>query len=240
MNKTAIAIRHLDFENLGTLEPQLAERGYAVRYVEATANDLRTVDAASTDLLVVLGGPIGAFDNAIYPFLEEELAMIRQRLDNQRPLLGICLGAQLIARALGANVVSMGVKEIGFAPLTLSPEGESSPLAKLGNVPVLHWHGDRFEIPDRAVHLAGTPTCANQAFSVGRHVLALQCHLEADPHHIERWLVGHACELAQAGIDPCALRVEAKVLQVGLPLAARAAFGSWLDGIEMDRREEAP
>ncbi|MDM8359283.1 MULTISPECIES: glutamine amidotransferase [Burkholderiales] len=238
--KTAIAIRHLDFEDLGTLEPLLASRGYAVRYLDASIDDLRTVDTAAADLLVVLGGPIGAFDDAIYPFICDELAVILQRLDSQRPLLGICLGAQLIARALGAGINSMGLKEIGFAPLTLTSEGEASPLAALGKMPVLHWHGDRFDIPAGATRLAGTPTCANQAFCVGRHVLALQCHLEADPHRIERWLVGHACELAQAGIDPCALRREAQALQSDLPLAARAAFTAWLDGIEAGPPRGAP
>lgn len=230
--KTAIAIRHLDFEDLGTLEPLLASRGYAVRYLDAGTDDLRTVEAASPDLLVVLGGPIGAFDDTLYPFIGDELAVILQRLESRRPLLGICLGAQLIARALGAAVTSMGVKEIGFAPLTLTPDGEASSLATLDKVPVLHWHGDRFDIPAWAMRLAGTPTCANQAFSVGRHVLALQCHLEADPRRIERWLVGHACELAQAGIDPRALRSEAQALRSELPLVARAVFASWLDGIE--------
>jgi GMP synthase (glutamine-hydrolysing) len=146
----------------------------------------------------------------------------------------------LIARALGAGVAGMGVKEIGFAPLTLTAEGEASPLAALAHMPVLHWHGDRFDIPEGATRLAGTPTCANQAFRVGRHVLALQCHLEADPRQIERWLVGHACELAQAGIDPCALRAQALALQADLPLAAGAAFTAWLDEIETGLRRDTP
>lgn len=238
--KTAMAIRHLDFEDLGTLEPLLAARGYAVRYLDASTNDLHTADTTAADLLVVLGGPISAFDDAIYPFIRDELAVILQRLKSQRPLLGICLGAQLIARALGAAVASMGAKEIGFAPLTLTSEGQASPLAVLGKVPVLHWHGDRFDIPAGAKRLAGTPSCVNQAFSVGRHVLALQCHLEADPRQIERWLVGHACELAQAGIDPRALRTDAQALQSSLPLAARATFSAWLDEIEADCPKEAP
>lgn len=112
------------------------------------------------------------------PFIGDELAVILQRLKSQRLAAGHLPGAQLIARALGAGAASMGVKEIGFAPLTLTPEGEASPLAVLGKVPVLHWHGDRFDIPAGATRLAGTPSCANQAFSVGRHVLALQCHLK--------------------------------------------------------------
>lgn len=238
--KTAIAIRHLDFEDLGTLEPLLEARGYAIRHVDATRDELNAKEAEAADLLVMLGGPIGAFDDETYPFIVDELALVRQRLHRRRPLLGICLGAQLIARALGARVAAMGVKEIGFAPLTLTREGEASPLVALGDVPVMHWHGDRFDIPPGAVRLAGTDACPNQAFALGRNVLGLQCHLEADPHRIERWLVGHACELAQAGIDPRALRTQACALRTRLPQAAQAVFTRWLDGIEPELQREQP
>ncbi|MEN5118881.1 glutamine amidotransferase [Luteimonas sp. TWI662] len=237
--KTAVAIRHLGFEDLGTLAPLLVARGYTVRYLDAGSERLCTEAVAAADLLVVLGGPIGAFDEATYPFLADELNVVAQRLQYARPLLGICLGAQLIARALGADVASMGHKEIGFAPLMLTPAGEASPLAALGDVPVLHWHGDRFEIPVGAVRLAGTEACAHQAFAIGRHVLALQCHLEAEPQRIESWLIGHACELAQAGLDPRALRAEAHALQSALPSAARAVFAAWLDALESDDAADA-
>lgn len=227
--KTVIAIRHLAFEDLGTFESVLLERGYVIHYLDAALDDLSDSGIAAADLLVLLGGPIGAFDEALYPFIKDELALIQQRLDTGRPLLGICLGAQLIARALGAGVASMGVKEIGFAPLMLTPEGEASPLAQLGSVPVLHWHGDRFEIPVNAARLAGTQICANQAFMLGTQVLALQCHLEANPTQIERWLLGHACELAQAGIDPRSLRSDAHARRSDLPQAASAVLQCWLD-----------
>jgi GMP synthase (glutamine-hydrolysing) len=226
--KWAVAVRHIHFEDLGILEPFLREQGYEVRYLDAGVDDLAAVDIASPDLVVILGAPIGAGDEEIYPFLADELALVRHRLDVQRPLLGICLGAQLIARVLGAEVKPMGVKEIGFSPLTLTEEGKASPLAVLGAAPVLHWHGDQFAIPHGATRLAYTDVCANQAFAVGRAVLGLQFHLEADPAKIERWLLGHACELGQTGVDPKEIRRQAREFGQALSAAARGVIGQWL------------
>lgn len=236
--KTALAIRHVHFEDLGTLGPLLRERGYAVQYVDAPVDDLRRLDAQAPDLLVVLGGPVGAFDEAIYPFLSDELALVRGRLASQRPILGICLGAQLMARALGARVYALGTKEIGFSPLQLTESGRHSVLAALGQTPVLHWHGDQFDIPPGAVRLAGTATGTNQAFSMGDTVLGLQFHLEADTRHIEHWLVGHAGELGQAGMDPRTLRAQARQERERLATASTAVFQAWLDGIENTPKKE--
>lgn len=227
--KTALAVRHIHFEDLGTLEPLLRERGFDVRYLDPATDDLTREEAAASDLLIALGGPIGAFDERAYPFLADELRLLERRLASGRPLLGICLGAQLIARLLGAAVAPMGFKEIGFGPLTLTEAGRRSVLAPLAGVPVLHWHGDRFELPVGSELLASTDSCAQQAYAVGHAVLGLQFHLEADASRIERWLVGHCCELAQAGIDPRALRVDAARHGARLEEAARDAIGAWLD-----------
>lgn len=235
MSKTAFAIRHLHFEDLGSLAPLLRERGYAVHELDAAdtgPTGLGAPGLAEADLLILLGGPLGAFDEARYPAIATELALVRQRLAQARPLLGICLGAQLIARALGARVAPMAAKEIGFAPLQLTAAGQASALAALGDTPVLHWHGDQFELPPGAELLAASAHCPHQAFARGPHTLGLQCHLEAEPRHIERWLIGHALELAQAGIAPEALRGPARALQDRLPEAARAVLGRWLDGLD--------
>jgi GMP synthase (glutamine-hydrolysing) len=226
--KSAIAVRHVHFEDLGVLEPLLVEQGYAVRYVDAPTEDLAALDATSPDLVVVLGGPIGVYDEGVYPFLTAEFDFVRRRLDAQQPLLGVCLGAQIIAHVLGAVVKPMGVKEIGFSPLTLTEAGKASPLARLGTVPVLHWHGDQFEIPPGAARLASTEICANQGFAFGPGVLALQFHVEADPAEIERWLVGHACELSAAGVDLTALRRQSREVGAVLADAARQVIVEWI------------
>lgn len=226
--KTALAIRHIHFEDLGTMAPLLHELGYQVRYVDATLDELAALDVESPDLLVVLGGPIGVYDDAQYPFLTAEQDLLRRRLASARPLLGICLGAQLIAQALGARVYPLGQKEIGFAPITLTDAGHASPLAALKDVPVLHWHGDQFDIPEGADRLAFTAIGAHQAFALGKHVLGLQFHLEADPERIESWLLGHASELHQAGIDPRTLRSQAREVQPYLATAAHRAIHRWL------------
>lgn len=227
---TVLALRHLGFEHLGVWHSALERRGFAIRYVDPAREDLRAFDAADADLLVVLGAPIGACDDESYPFLSEEVRLIERRLAADRPLLGICLGAQLIARALGASVGPMAEKEIGFSPLSLTGAGEGSPLRHLDGWPVLHWHGDGFAMPDGAELLAATPACPHQAFALGRNVLGLQCHLETDAAEIEAWLVGHCAELVASGRDPRAIRADAA--RYGPELAIRSAkvLGEWLDG----------
>ncbi|MFX1678537.1 glutamine amidotransferase [Mitsuaria sp. CC2] len=232
--KTVLAVRHLAFEDLGLLEPVLAARGFEhVVTLDAGVDDLRDVDLDAVDLLVVLGGPIGAYDDALFPYLNDELALIRRRLAARLPLLGICLGAQLMARALGADVRPMahGRKEIGFAPLTLTDAGRDSALAPLsGGQPVLHWHGDQFEIPAGAASLAATPLCPNQAFAVEDFGLALQFHLESDPARLEQWLIGHAGELAQARVPLDELRRDAAAHGAGLRAALGEVVDRWMAG----------
>lgn len=229
MSRTALAIRHVPFEDLGILAPALEAHGYEIEYLEAGLDSIPPERALAPDLLVVLGGPIGVYDGDRYPFLFEEQRAIRARLDAGLPTMGVCLGAQLIARALGADVAPTGRHEIGYAPLTLTDEGCASVLTPLEGHPVLHWHGDQFGIPEGATRLAETPGFPNQAFAVGDTVLALQFHLEADHTRIESWLVGHAHELAAAGIDPQRLRTDAAAFGPGLARAATRVIDAWLD-----------
>lgn len=228
--QTVIAIRHLAFEDLGSFAEVLQRRGARVRYLEAGVDRLTDFDPTEPDLLVVLGGPIGAYDAALYPFISDELRLLEQRLSADRPTLGICLGAQLMARALGARVYPGPAKEIGWTPLTLSEAGQASPLAALAGelTSMLHWHGDTFDLPEGATRLASTNLYVNQAFSWGRAALALQCHPEIRASQFERWLIGHASELAAAGISVPLLRAESARLAPTLEQQGQQCFEQWL------------
>ena len=125
----------------------LAERGYDVRYHDAGIERFDAESLLAPDLVIVLGGPIGVYESETYPFIADEVAAIERRLEADKPTLGICLGAQMMAAALGARVAPGPVKEIGWAPLTLTDAGRKSLLAPLGATPVLHWHGDNCELP---------------------------------------------------------------------------------------------
>jgi GMP synthase (glutamine-hydrolysing) len=228
--KNAVAIRHVAFEDAGTLEGILAKRGITLRYLEAGVEDLAPANHA--DLLIVLGGPIGIYEVARYPFLKEEFAVLERALQRGTPLLGICLGAQAIAATLGARVYPARAKEIGWGLISLSIEGRASPLAALRESAyrVLHWHGDTFDLPHGAKRLAETAITPNQAFAYGRKVLGLQFHVEPEAAKLERWLIGHSMELAGAGIDLTKFRADTKIYGPGLERASDKLFGDWLDG----------
>jgi GMP synthase (glutamine-hydrolysing) len=227
----ACVVRHVAFEDLGTFGPVLAAGGFDITVMDAGVDDVFE-PMLHSDLVVVLGGPIGAYEEGRYPFLRDELRALGKRLREGRPTLGICLGAQLMAAALGARVYAGKHKEIGYAKLSLTAAGRASCLAKLESQPVLHWHGDTFDLPPDAQLLASTSEYENQAFALGRNVLGLQFHPEVDAMRFEQWLIGHSSELAQAQIDVAALRAAVKHGSTALRSAGTSMLGHWLEGID--------
>lgn len=231
--RSAVALRHVAFEDLGLLAPVMEREGWDVSFCEAAVDDLLHNSIKNANLLVVLGGPIGAYETDAYPFLKSEIALIEHRLSRELPTLGICLGSQLMAKALGSRVFAGPVKEIGWGRVELTSEGASSCLNTLqeADAVVLHWHGDSFDLPKGAQRLASNAHYENQAFAYGRNALALQFHLEADPRQLEEWYVGHAVELAAAKVSVADLRATTSKFASSLGSRADQVFARWLRDI---------
>ncbi|MDY7020172.1 MAG: glutamine amidotransferase [Cyanobacteriota bacterium] len=230
-SKQATVIRHIAFEDLGTLAPILEQAGFNITYLEAGQDNLQTIKSESPDLLIVLGGPIGAYEDQDYPFILDELSILSARFQADLPVLGICLGAQLMARALGASVYPSGTQEIGWSPITLTTAGQQSPLRFLSEekTSMFHWHGDTFDLPNQTTLLASTPVCKQQAFMFGKNSLGLQFHPEVTALGLERWYIGHAAEIgATETVTVRQLREDTAQYSQKLEEQALAFWSEWV------------
>lgn len=238
-NKVVNVIRHLAFEDLASFTAILQVNGYQINYFDAAdfalnPDDLSQLDALSDDLLIILGGPISVNDTASFAFIDREVEILRRRIRADKPTLGICLGAQLIASALGAAVYPGESKEIGWYALNLTTAGRQSALRYLAaeHCRVLHWHGETFDLPAEAVLLASSEQYRNQAFSVGSHVLALQFHPEVVQRVMEKWFIGHIGEISQTeGISVEQLRAQTRQYAHQLEVQGELFFNSWLNEV---------
>jgi GMP synthase (glutamine-hydrolysing) len=226
-----LALQHAAHEPLGTIETVLHERGIEHTMVRPYDGERVPRTTEGFDGLVVMGGPMGVYEAERFPFLADELQLIRSALEAEVPMLGICLGAQLLAAAAGARVYASGRQEIGWYPLTLSPEGEADQLfAGLpGEIDAFHWHGDTFDAPPGSVLLASSAMTPRQAFRLGKHAYGLQFHLEVTPSIVEEFAVSSTQELHVHGIDPRALMQGAGRFGMELERIARVVFGRWTD-----------
>jgi GMP synthase-like glutamine amidotransferase len=179
-NMRAHYLQHVPFEGLGSIDAWLRSRDYEITSTGFFRSDLLP-DVEGIDFLVVMGGPMSINDEAEYPWLVEEKRFIKSAIERGVPVLGICLGAQLIASAMGAAVGSNPVKEIGWFPIEAVVSGGNSVFQFPAQVEVFHWHGETFALPAGAVRLAKSDGCENQAFQIGGNVIGLQFHLETTP-----------------------------------------------------------
>lgn len=236
--KRALIVRHTSYEGAAGFRQPIEEAGYAFNRIDVSDPGFAALDWTAPDLLVVMGGPMGVYERDAYPWIDGELAGLRERIARELPTIGVCLGSQMIAAALGARVYPGPLKEVGFAPITLSAAGEASTLRHLAGVPLLHWHGDTFDLPAGAELLASTAAYP-QAFRMGTQLLALQCHPEMgeDPR-IDLWFADADDYLAAAGTD--AVRVRADYAQLGPPAVAagRAMLGEWLSALATKKGSE--
>lgn len=188
--KRLLVFQHVPYEILGTFNPLLKEAGFRIRYINFGRTPEAQPNVEKYDGLIILGGPMCVDQTDSHPHLLTEIECIKLAMERHMPVLGICLGAQLIATALGAAVKRNPVKEIGWYDVTPTPEGEQDPLFRCfsGTEKIFQWHGDTFDIPHGATPLASSPECPNQAFRHGERTYGLQFHLEVDEPLIKRWL----------------------------------------------------
>jgi GMP synthase-like glutamine amidotransferase len=173
-------LQHVPFEGLGSIEPWLAAAGYEI--TETPLFETPSLpDPAKIDFLIVMGGPMSVNDENSHPWLVGEKKFIRNCIEAGKPVLGVCLGAQLIASAMGAGVYRNPAKEIGWFPIRAVPGVEGEAFRFPSSIEVFHWHGETFDLPSGAVRLAKSEGCENQAFQLGRSVIGLQFHLETTP-----------------------------------------------------------
>jgi GMP synthase-like glutamine amidotransferase len=171
--------QHVQFEGPGCIEKWIEEKSYNVTRTEFFAGD-HLPDVRDIDWLIIMGGHMGVYDTAEFPWLIDEKRFIRQAIDHGKTVLGICLGSQLIAEVLGGDVARNKEKEIGWFPVKKVVTGNQIPILKLFDETetVFHWHGDTFTIPDGAIHILSSDACHNQCFMYGDRTLGLQFHLE--------------------------------------------------------------
>jgi len=208
-----LVFQHDPLGDLGVFTQVLEAQRRSFRTIRLFQGEIPIEDWANVRALIILGGPMGAHEDDRYPFLRLEKVIIRTALKQKIPILGVSLGAQLIAAATGAEVYHGNFKEIGWFPVSLAPEGQLDSL--LGYLPerpmVFQWHGEGFDLPQGALRLASSLHYDNQAFRIGRSVYGLQFHLEMTPAMIDRWIDEHWKELARIPyVSPDKIRADTR------------------------------
>ena len=242
-----LVFQHVPFEPLGTLDPLLKESGFRIRYVNFGREPEARPKLEKYEALIVLGGPMNSDQIESYPNLITEVEIIREAVDRDMSILGVCLGAQLLATALGGAVSRNPAREIGWCDVDLTESGATDPVLSsfAGKQQVFQWHEDGISLPPGAIHLASSEASAVQAFRYGKHAYGFQFHLEASRPLIERWLTvpDHQATLN----DECG-RISAEAIRrqtvesIGpLQGLSRRTFRRWVDQFEIrPRRQRLP
>jgi GMP synthase (glutamine-hydrolysing) len=240
-----LVFQHVPYEPLGTLDPLLKAAGFRIRYVNFSRDPHQRPALDKYEALIVLGGPMNAHQIETYPNLATETEVIREAVDAGMSVLGICLGAQLLAKALGGRVARNEQREVGWYDVRLTAEGQADPVISgfAASQRVFQWHEDGIGLPDGAVHLASSPASHVQAFRYGEHAYGFQFHLEVDASLVERWLTVPANQpllTAEAGhVDPQRIRRQTGRWISGLEALSRETFSRWIDRFDIAPRRRA-
>jgi GMP synthase-like glutamine amidotransferase len=210
-------LRHVPFESAGVIEQWAVNRNHPFFYVNLYEN-APFPRPEHFDLLVILGGPMNVYEEDRYPWLKDEKSFLVQAVESGKKMLGICLGAQLLADVLGGEVFSNPYREIGWHPVRLGPGSEESPLVRRVFPPqflTFQWHGDTFVPPAGSVLWATNEACANQAFQYGRDIVGLQFHLEYTVEIIEKMLYFCSDDLTEGPFIQTVQRIRADYPHIG-------------------------
>ena len=242
-----LVFQHVPFEPLGTLDPLLKDAGFRIRYVNFGREPEQRPDLDRYEALIVLGGPMNADQINTYPNLLTEVDIIREAVEEGMSVLGICLGAQLLAKALGGSVSRNEVREIGWCDVEMTAAGLQDPVLSTfaPTQEVFQWHEDGITLPAGCELLASSPASRVQAFRYGDHAYGFQFHLEANRPLIERWssVPAHAETLQEevGHIDPDAIRAQTDASIEPLQALSKATFSRWIDRFEVGpRRHHLP
>jgi GMP synthase (glutamine-hydrolysing) len=242
-----LVFQHVPYEPLGTLAPLLKAAGFRIRYVNFGRDPEMRPTLDKYAALIVLGGPMNSDQIDSYPNLQTEVEVLREAIDRDMSVLGICLGAQLLAKALGGSVCRNPTREIGWCDVELTEEGTKDPVLSTfaSRQRVFQWHEDGIQLPGGVSHLARSPASEVQAFRFGEHAYGFQFHLEVDSPLIDRWLTVPAnqpiLEAEKGNIDPELIREQTRESIDELQALSVQTFSRWVDRFELaPRRRRLP
>ncbi|HSI25554.1 MAG TPA: type 1 glutamine amidotransferase [Methylotenera sp.] len=232
--KPVIIFRHAATEGPGYLATFLDENNIPWQLVKIDEGETLPVSISGFSGMVLMGGPMSVNDDL--PWIAPLLSLIQEAYKADVPLLGHCLGGQLISKALGGVVTKNVIKEIGWGEVSVSHNDTAKHwFGELETFNSFHWHGETFSLPDNAVHLLSSPYCQNQAYAIGKH-LAFQCHIEMTTEMVESWCEVGADEITQSA-DSVAVQQPEK-MQETLPLhcfflnkVAKQVYSQWIKGL---------
>lgn len=240
-----LVFQHVPYEPLGTLDPLLKQAGFRIRYVNFGRDPHQRPSLEKYEALIVLGGPMNAHQIDTYPNLATEVDVIREAVDTGMSVLGICLGAQLLAKAVGGRVSRNAEREIGWHDVQLTEAGVTDPVISSfsSTQEVFQWHEDGITLPAGAQNLATSPASNVQAFRWGEHAYGFQFHLEVDASLVERWLTvpaNQAMLADEAGrVDPDEIRQQTNDRIAALQELSRKTFSRWIDRFDIAPRRRA-